>query len=90
MVWEVAREDGAEPVQLHLGEAIVLLNRLGITLREARCERDPLEVEALLMSQLAQAVQARSEAEDAEPLNPDEGPAPGWVGELPEEDAGAS
>jgi hypothetical protein len=84
VVWEVAREDG-EPVQLHLGECIVLLNRLGITLREAQYERDPLEVEALLMAQLAQAEAARDEAPEVEPLNPEGEPAPAWVEELEEE-----
>lgn len=62
----------------------MLLNRVGITLHEAVNARDPLEVEALLMNQLAQAEARREDRRDVQIVpNPDDQPAPSWVDDLP-------
>lgn len=75
---------------MSLGEVIVLLNRVGITLEEAYHERAPIEIEALLMSQVAQR-EAANDGEDQPrhniPIhqNPEGEAAPAWVDDLPEE-----
>lgn len=89
-MWEVDRENPEdEPITLKLGEAIVMLNRVGVTLEEAVQERAPVEVEALLLNQLAEweARRKRTRSEEI-PIHvnrPGEA-APGWVNELPEEE----
>lgn len=77
-----------------MGEAIVLLNRVGITLDEAVHVRPPVEVEALLMSQVAQSEAQRPGADHTTrtatiPIieNRDDEAAPSWVDSLPSEEA---
>jgi len=85
----VDREDGDEPIRLTLGEAIVLLNRAGVTLEEAVQERPPLEVEALLLNQLAEWEARRKKKKSEEiPIHVNRvgEAAPGWVNDLPEEE----
>lgn len=91
IAWEIDREDeGADPIRLTLGEAIVLLNRVGVTLEEAYHERAPVEVEALLLSQIAQREAAQRNEDHPRhniPIhkNPEGEAAPPWVDDLPEE-----
>lgn len=72
-----------------MGEAIVLLNRAGLTLAEAVGERAPIEVEALLMNQIMQSEQhrRRSRAEEVDIVENRVGEAaPPWVDDLPVEE----
>jgi hypothetical protein len=64
-----------------------MLNRCGITLEAAVHERAPIEVEALLMSQLAEAEARREDRPEDTPIipNPDNTAAPPWVDDLPVE-----
>lgn len=86
-------EDGGEPISLTLGEAVVFLNRVGLTLELAYHHRPPVEVEGLLMSQLAEREQLRRERREAEGKtyidvipNRDDEAAPSWVESLPVEE----
>lgn len=64
-----------------------MLNRVGLTMDEAWSERPPYEVEALLLSQVAQREVAmdRSPRHDI-PIMESGGAAPGWVDDLPVEE----
>ncbi|HWC08902.1 MAG TPA: hypothetical protein VG458_07615 [Solirubrobacterales bacterium] len=66
-----------------------MLNRIGMTLHEARHVRPPVEVEALLMNQIAmsEAQRRRSRAEETNIVENRPGEAaPGWVSDLPVEE----
>jgi hypothetical protein len=74
---------------LSLGEAIVMLNRVGITLEEAYHQRAPIEVEALLMNQIAmwEANRRQNRAEEMDVIENRVGEAaPPWVNDLPVEE----
>jgi hypothetical protein len=78
-----------DPIRLRLGEAIVMLNRVGVTLEEAVHVRAPLEVEALLLSQIAEWEARRKKPRSEEiPIHQNRvgEAAPPWVNELPEEE----
>jgi hypothetical protein len=90
VAWEVDRENPDDaPISINVGEAIVMLNRVGVTLEEAVHQRAPVEVEALLLSQIAEwearRKKTRSEGIPIHVNRPGEA-APGWVNELPEEE----
>ena len=78
-----------DPIRINVGEAIVMLNRVGVTLEEAVHERAPVEVEALLLSQIAEWEARRKKSKSEEiPIHVNRvgEAAPGWVNELPEEE----
>jgi len=68
-----------------------MLNSLGMTLHEARYVRPPVEVEALLLSLIAQRENRREEEMPERhriPIveNHDDEAAPSWVEDLPTEE----
>lgn len=78
-----------DPIRLTLGEAIVMLNRVGLTIDVALQDRAPFEVEGLLMSEIAQREAVRErESSGGIPIveNRVGEAAPGWVNDLPEEE----
>lgn len=53
-------------------------------MQEAYENRPSWEVETLLLNEVAMLEARREDSEEKEPINPDDTPAPAWVGQLPE------